>query len=283
MVLFCQVLSNTPKLLMGRLRCGAMVSHHTLPWACRKVAMSGFSQSQSGRWKGGPCFTSRGLHKRRKDCRVRLLKCSGPALQHPAEPAVCFWVSTSQLVGHIESQCCHPSFTCCIQARPSVAQELMAELEQHQHTAEHEEKPHADGQDMGPATSPPSTSPMKRSRAAVQQEEAAGPGEEDTEQESTPVGILARAKAGGKSKGQTPAKGASPQSKGKGEQPELQAADASKDAAEDDGEVEVPDRGKAPAGRPGKRKPAAEAGTDQDPSKAMYDQSPKPKKPRQKQ
>ena len=156
----------------------------------------------------------------------------------------------------------------------------MAELEQHQHAADHEETPHSAGEENGPATSP-----KKRSRAAVQQEEAAGPVEENSEQESTPgvKGTAARAKAGGKGKGQTPAKRASPRSKGKGKQPELQAADASKDDAEDDGEVEVPDRGKAPAGRPGKRKPAAEAGTDEDPSKAMYDQTPKPKKPRQKQ
>ena len=180
----------------------------------------------------------------------------------------------------------------------------MAELEQHQHPAEHEETPHSGGKEKGPAASP-----KKRSRAAVQPEEAAGPGEEDLGQESTlggkrlaavqqtaeavaaaKLGIspgvretTARIKAGGKGKGQTPAKRASPRTKGKRKEEELQAADASKDEAEDDGDVEVPDRGKAPAGRPGKRKPAAEAGTDADPSKAMYDQDPKPKKPRQKQ
>ena len=201
----------------------------------------------------------------------------------------------------MQSQCCHLSL------HPSGAfdtQELMADLEQHQHTAEHEETPHSDGTEKGPATSP-----KKRSRAAVQKDEAAGPGGEEFQQESTPggkgtaavqqevgpdaapklgtspgaKGTTAGVKAGGKGKGQTPAKRASPRSKGKAKELEVQAADASKDEAEDDGDVEVPDRGKAPAGRPGKRKPAAEAGTDEDPSKAMYDQDPKPKKPRQKQ
>ena len=208
-----------------------------------------------------------------------------------------FGPSAGQLVGHIQSPCCHLSFTCCIQAGAFVAQELMAELEQHQHAAEHEEAPQSGGKEKAPATSP-----KKRSRAVVQPEE-------DLEQESTlgakgtaavqqeaeadaaaelvtsPVvrGSTARAKAGGKGKGQTPAKRASPRTKGKSKEETLQAADASKDEAEDDGDVEVPDRGKAPAGRPGKRKPAAEAGTDADPSKAMYDQTSKPKKPRQKQ
>ena len=233
---------------------------------------------------------------------MRLLQPSVSALQNPAAPAVCFYAKCRSAGGarsvpmlppvlHV----LHPSL---------VAQELMAELEQHQHTAEHEETPHSAGKERGPAPLP-----NKRSRAAAQQGEAAGPGEEDSEQESTPgdkeaaavqqeagpdaapklgaspgaKGITARAKAGGRGKGQTPAKRASPRSKGKGKEPELQAADASKEEAEDDGDVEVPDRGKAPAGRPGKRKPAAEAGTDEDPSKAMYDQAPKTKKPRQKQ
>ena len=214
-----------------------------------------------------------------------------------------FGLSADQLLGHTQSQCCHLSFASCIQAGVSHAQELMAELE-HQHAAEHAEAPHSAGKGKGPATSH-----KKRSRAAVQQEEAARPAEEESEQNSTPdsrgtaavqqeagpdaapklgtssgvKGTAARANAGDKGKGQMPAKRASPRSKGKGKEPELQAAEASKDGAEDDGDVEVPDRGKAPAGRPGKRRPAAEAGTDEDPSKAMYDQAPKPKKPRQEQ
>ena len=92
-----------PTCFMGQLRCSAVVSHHTamgLPQGKQCLAPG---RVRAGAGRVVPCCVCRlgclCVHETQGDCRMRLLKSTGPALQNFAASAVCYWAQCQSAGG----------------------------------------------------------------------------------------------------------------------------------------------------------------------------------------